>query len=111
MSITTIDELLTSMQASFAPERARGQMATIQYVFSGRDTGSCYVVIADGALHAARGEHPAPDVTVTSDFELWLRILTHEEDGLMAWQEGKYTVAGSMETLMDSDLWFVKRRG
>jgi len=108
MRIHTIDELLITMRASFAPERAHGQVATIQYVFSGSDTGSCYAVIEDGTLQVARGEHPAPDVTVTCDFDLWLRILAHEEDGLMAWQEGKYTVAGSMETLMDADLWFAR---
>ena len=109
MAITTIDELLASMQSSFVPERAQGHTATIQYRFSGRETGSCYAIVEGGTLRTAHGEHATPDVTVTSDFDLWLRILAYEEDALMAWQAGKYTITGSMETLMDSDLWFTRR--
>ncbi|MEO7003248.1 MAG: hypothetical protein ABI068_15650, partial [Ktedonobacterales bacterium] len=78
MRITTIDELLASMQASFAPERARGHSVTLQYHFSGRESGSCYAIVEDGTLYTARGQHPAPDVTVTSDFDLWLRILAYQ---------------------------------
>jgi hypothetical protein len=43
---------------------------------------------------------------VHADFDLWLRVISHDIDGLMAFQEGLFTVDGDVITLMESDLWF-----
>jgi putative sterol carrier protein len=106
MPIVTVDDYIRLMRQSFLPERARGRSATLQYHFSGRVVDSCYAQIQDGALLVAQGTHPAPTATVWSDFDLWLRILSYEMDGLMAWQAGHYRVEGDFETLMESDTWF-----
>ena len=106
MAITTIDEYLAAMQVAFAPEKTRGAHAALQYHFTGSQSGACYAVIEDGTLRVARGTHPAPNATVTVDFDLWLRILAYEVDGLLAFQDGLYTAEGDMETLMISDTWF-----
>jgi hypothetical protein len=37
---------------------------------------------------------------------LWLRVITHDVDGLIAYQDGLYVVEGDFLALMDSDLWF-----
>jgi putative sterol carrier protein len=106
MAITTIDEYLAAMQAAFVPERARGAHAVLQYHFTGSQTGACYAAIEGGALQVARGTHPAPNATVTIDFDLWMRILAYEVDGLLAAEDGLYTASGDLETLMISDTWF-----
>ncbi len=94
------------MSATFDPDAAAGRALTIQYTFTGRVSGVCYARVMNGALVANLGPAPAPDVAVTADFDLWRRILTHEVDGLIAWQEGQYSVTGDFEALMESDLWF-----
>jgi putative sterol carrier protein len=106
MAITTIDEYLAAMQVAFVPDKARGAHAVLQYHFTGSQSGACYAVIEDGTLQVARGAHPAPSATVTVDFDLWMRILAYEVDGLLAFQDGLYTAEGDVETLMISDTWF-----
>lgn len=102
----TIEQYLNNMQASFAPERTRGKHAIFQYVFSGSQAGSCYAIVEDGTLHVGAGAHPAPTTTVTTDFDLWIRVMSYQEDPLLAYQDGRYTVTGDIETLLESDSWF-----
>lgn len=108
MAIETVEDYLRSMRAAFVPERARGKRAVLQYHFTGRVVGACYAVIDDGTLQTHEGTHPAPTATVEADFDLWLRILAYNVDGLMAYQEGRYRVLGDIETLMESDTWFAR---
>ena len=106
MPIETIDDYMRLARQSFLPERARGRNAVLQYHFTGRVTESCYVQLEDGALLVAQGTHPHPTATVRVDFDLWLRILSYQVDGLMAYQAGEYQVEGDLETLIESDTWF-----
>jgi putative sterol carrier protein len=106
--VITIDDYLRSMEKTFVPERAQGKHAVLQYVFSGSQTGACYALIEDGCLRVVRGEHPAPTVTVSCDFDLFLRIVAYEEDGLLAYEDGRYRVEGDILTLMESDTWFAR---
>jgi putative sterol carrier protein len=106
MPIETIDDYMRLARQRFLPEHARGRSAVLQYHFSGRVADSCYAQIEGGALLVAQGTHPHPTATVWVDFDLWLRILSYEVDGLMAFQAGEYQVQGDLETLMESDTWF-----
>src|SRR5579863_9724802 len=100
MRVTTIDEYMQAMRASFVPEKAAGVRAVLQYQFTGRQNGACYAVIADGSISADAGTHPAPTATVTADFDLWMRILAYEVDAVLALEDGQYEVEGDLETLM-----------
>ena len=106
MPIATLDDYMSLARKSFLPERTHGRNVTLQYHFGGRVTDSCYVQVQDGALVVAPGTHPHPTATVRVDFDLWLRILSYQVDGLMAYQAGEYQVEGDLETLMESDTWF-----
>lgn len=106
--IRTIEDYLRAMETSFAPERARGQQAILQYTFSGREAGTCHAVITDGTIRVAVGPHPAPTVEVHADFDLWMEILAYRVDGLMAYQKGRYTIVGDPALLIDSNAWFVR---
>ncbi len=94
---------------SFDPERAAGRNVSLQYVFTGSVTGACSIVIRDGILVVAEGHCAAPTATVTSDFDLWLRVVSYDLDPLMAYQDGHFTVDGDLETLLESDAWFRRR--
>lgn len=102
----TIDGYLRTLETSFVPERAMGKRAILQYTFSGRDTGVCHAVIENGTIRVARGPHPAPTAAVSCDIDLWQRILAYDVDGLLAYQEGLYTVTGDVDLLLESDTWF-----
>jgi hypothetical protein len=104
----TIDDYLFAAQSTFTPERARGKHVVIQYEFSGKQTGICHLIIADGSIQAGHGPHPTPTATVATDFSLWMRILAYDLDPLLAYQEGLYTVTGDLETLMEADAWFAR---
>jgi putative sterol carrier protein len=106
MPITTIDEYMDAMRQAFVPAKAHRARAVLQYRFTGRESGACYAVVEDGTIAVARGTHPAPTATVTVNFDLWLRILAYEIDGLLAFQEGRFAVTGDIATLMISDTWF-----
>ncbi len=108
MAIRTIDDYLHAMKTSFVPSAAGDRSLVLQYQFTGREQGICHAAIAAGEIQVARGPHPAPSVVVTADFDLWLRIISHEIDGLMAYQDGLYSVEGDYLALMDSDLWFTR---
>ena len=102
----TIDDYLREMRQSFIPQRALGKHVVLQYVFSGSNSGVCHAVIDQGVLRTGLGPHPAPTATVCVDFDLWMRILSYEMDGLLAYQDGAYSIMGDAETLMESDTWF-----
>ena len=108
MAIDTLEDYLRAMRTVFAPDRARGKRAVLQYNFSGRVTESCYAVMEDGALQVAAGTHPAPTATVDVDFDLWMQVLAYKIDGLIAYQEGRFRVQGDVDTLMESDTWFIR---
>ena len=102
----TIDDYIGMLRRSFQPDRARDAHAVIQYEFSGSLQGVCHAVVDAGTLRVAGGPHPSPTVTAYADFDLWMRIVTYEEDALLLYQDGVYKVDGDVETLMISDSWF-----
>ncbi len=106
VAIRTIDDYLLAMKTSFEPTAAGDRSLVLQYEFSGREQGICHAAIAAGSILVARGPHPAPSVVVRADFDLWIRIVAHDIDGLIAYQDGLYAVEGDYLALMDSDLWF-----
>jgi hypothetical protein len=104
----TLEGYLRALEATFSPERARGKRVVLQYVFTGRQEGDCFAIVEDGTIAVALGRHPAPTATVTSDFDLWRRVMAYHEDALLAYQAGQFQVAGDVEALMEADAWFVR---
>lgn len=106
MSNSTIDDYLASIERTFAPAKAASASVVLQYVFSGRVTGACYVVVERGTLAVAHGTHPSPTATVLADFDLWQQIVSYQIDALLAYQDGLYRVIGDVEALLEADSWF-----
>lgn len=108
MRSETIADYLRGMETTFSAEKAGAACAVLQYEFTGRVEGICHAIIEGGAIRTALGAHPSPTAAVRVDFDLWLRILSHDVDGLIAWQEGQYQISGDPFTLMDADTWFMR---
>jgi hypothetical protein len=104
----TLEEYLRALETTFSPERARGKRVVLQYVFTGRQEGACFASIEDGTIAVSQGRHPTPTATVTSDFDLWRRVMSYHEDPLLAYQAGQFHVTGDVEALMEADAWFVR---
>jgi hypothetical protein len=104
----TIESYLRSMERTFACERARGKRAILQYTFTGSQHGVCHAIVENGTLCVGMGPHNNPTVGVTADFDLWMRVTSYEVDGLLAYQEHLFEVEGDIETLLESDSWFVR---
>lgn len=105
-TINTIDDYLRALQHLCAPERARGKHFILQFEFSGSQSGPAYAVVEDATLQVAHGVHPDPTVIVRVDFDLWMRVVRYEEDPLLTYQEGRYSIVGDVDALLESDTWF-----
>lgn len=104
--ISDLQGYMDALKSSFDAECACSRPITVQYRFTGAVNGACHAVVANGALVVAEGIHPAPTVSVTSDFDLWTRIVTYEIEPLMAWQDGLYQIEGDIEALIELDACF-----
>lgn len=96
----TIEEFSNLMRAGFNPEAAGSVQAVMQFDFQGRCEGSCHFTIGDGAVQASGGAADAPDLTIKSDFGLWMDILCKKADGQQMFLERKYEVEGDLNLLM-----------
>lgn len=102
----SIETFLAIMQTGFNPEKAGESRMSMQYNFSGQVEGSCNVSVENGKLTAATGQMINPDLTVETPFEIWMDILTGKADGAQMLMEGKYTVTGQTDLLLNMTQFF-----
>jgi multimeric flavodoxin WrbA len=102
----SIETFLAVMQAGFNPEKAGEGRMTMQYHFSGSVEGSCHFSIENGKFTAAAGQTADPDLTVETPFEVWMDILTGKADEAQSLMDGKYTVTGRADLLLNMDQFF-----
>jgi len=79
---------------------------TMQYNFSGEVEGNCYLAIENGQMTAVEGLADKPDLTINSPFEVWMDILTRKAEGAEMLMEGKYTVEGQTDLLLNMGTFF-----
>ena len=94
------------MKLGFNPRAASGLKATMQFNFSGKNQGSCFLSINDGSIQGQQGNINEPDLTVNTPFEVWMDILSKKADGQQMFMEQKYTVEGDLGLLMQMDQLF-----
>jgi len=102
----SIETFLAIMQVGFNPEKAGKAKVSMQYNFSGQVEGSCYFSIEDGKISVGMGQIPDPDLVVETPFEVWMDILTRKADGAQMLMEGKYTVSGQTDLLLNMNQFF-----
>ncbi len=97
----SIETFLTVMQVGFNPEKAGDTKMTMQYNFTGQVEGQCYFAVEGGKMTTASGRVENPDLTVNSSFEVWMDILTQKAEGAEMMMQGKYTVEGDTDLLLN----------
>ncbi len=68
--------------------------------------GNCYFSIENGSIEADEGRHAKPTVTIQTDFDLWMDILTGKADGQAMFFQEKYTVEGDLELMLKMEEMF-----
>ena len=96
----SIQDLMDKMPGAFLPEKAGDADFVIQFKFSGADAGEWFVVIKDGACKAEKGEHDAPTMTLSSDSQDYIDIITGKLDAMKAFMQGKVKLAGDLNLAM-----------
>lgn len=101
----TLEDFIEMMRLAFNPGSAPKKL-TIQFNFTGSVTDSCFIVFDKTSYDGFLGEPPKADVTITSDYDLWLDILHGKEDGRKAFSQKKYNVEGNFALFMKFGTFF-----
>jgi putative sterol carrier protein len=94
---TVLDRIFEGMQERFAPDKAAGVDADIQWVVT--DQGNEYpyqVAIRNGTCAASRGRSASPKVTLTAALVPFLRLISGQENGVQLFMKGALKVGGDL---------------
>jgi putative sterol carrier protein len=100
VSMTTLNEALDTMMASFNPAKAKGVNAVIQLNATGDDGGQYYTTVAEGKATLTPGVAPSPTVTITVAAKDWIDITSGKLDPTRAFMAGKLRISGDMGLMM-----------
>lgn len=106
----TCEPLIMGMPLAFNVAAARGARARIQFHVTGPEPGRYWLRIADGKCESFEGVTEAPDLTVRTSDEVWVRIAHRQLDGTKALAEGLYQVEGDFAILAKMGEWFAAAR-
>jgi putative sterol carrier protein/putative NADPH-quinone reductase len=95
-----LEELVLLMPMGFKSEAAGDLDAVVQYDFSGPVDGSCHFKICDGQMSASLGKADNPALTIASDFDLWLDVMSGKVNGQEAFMQGKASASGDLALLL-----------
>jgi putative sterol carrier protein len=94
------------MPMVFKGPAASGARASIQFHVTGPEPGAYWLRIADGKCESFEGVTDAPDLTVRTPDDVWVRIAHKQLDGGKALAEGLYQVEGDFLILTRMEEWF-----
>ncbi len=92
----TIEALMSKMSGMPLPGKAANMDALIQFHFSGAEAGDWIADLKGGQVTVSRGQHPAPQMTLSADSDDFLKLLAGELDPMQAFIQGRIKVAGDM---------------
>ncbi len=96
----TIHDLFQAMPFGLNREAAKGVDTTIQFLLTGDEPTTGYLVIVEGKCEYNEGLHPSPKTTIKCDSTLWLQISNNEVSGDKSLIEGKYEIEGDATIML-----------
>ncbi len=106
----TSESLIMGMPMAFNAAAARGTRACIQFHVRGSDPGAYWLRIGGGRCESFEGVSEAPDVTVRTPDDVWVRIAHRQLDPGQALADGLYQVEGDAGVFARMGEWFVPAR-
>lgn len=92
-----LDEIFQDMEKSFQPDRASGVDARIQWlVKDGEEEKPYAVTIKDGALSWEHGTADSPTVTLSTDRDSFVALMTGKAQGASLYMAGKLRIQGDL---------------
>ena len=104
-----LGQVFEGMQQAFAPDRAAGVEATVQWDITAVDgVHSWRVAVADGTCTVASGPADSPRVTLGLSLPDFLRFIAGEVDGMQAFMSGKLRISGDLMFAQTMQSWFAR---
>ena len=92
-----IDQIFDAMAERFQPDKAAGVDATIQWKIKyGEEEKPYTVTIKDGTLATAPGEADSPTVTLSTDSDSFVALMTGKAQGAALYMSGKLRIDGDL---------------
>ena len=104
---TVLGQVFDAMRERFAPEKAAGQSAVVQWDVNAPDgTHSYQFKVENGSGSWSQGTPDTPRVTLTFSLADFLRFVAGQLDGMQAFMGGKLRLAGDMMFATTLQTWF-----
>ena len=85
---------------AFDASRAPGLNASVQFVLTGADGGDWCVHIADGACQVEEGRAADPRVTITTEAQVYVDLMSGKLNPMAAVMSGQIQLAGDVGLVM-----------
>lgn len=96
----TLADFMFVLPFGLNSKAAAEKKMVLQFDFSGKVKDVCHFIIDQGRATAKRGSHENPDITIESDFDIWIDIMTRKADGSKMFMEQKCKVHGDLMLMM-----------
>ncbi|HST26584.1 MAG TPA: MaoC/PaaZ C-terminal domain-containing protein [Gaiellaceae bacterium] len=92
-----LDTIFQGMQQEFQPDRASGVDATVQWVISdGGEEKPYFLTIKDGTFAWEHGQTESPTVTLSTDSDSFVALMTGKAQGAALYMSGKLRIQGDL---------------
>ena len=106
---TVLSQVFEAMKERFAPEKAAGQSAVVQWDINAPDGTHTYQFkVADGTAGWKQGADDTARVTLTFSLADFLRFVAGQLDGMQAFMSGKLRLSGDMMFAQTMQAWFAQ---
>jgi len=95
VQLNSVDDVIASMPERFHPENCEKLEATYQWELTQPDR-AFHVVINKGTFELNEGMHEKPDVTVSCDQDIYLKLVNGQMKDVIAVATGKLRMRGSI---------------
>ena len=92
--MTTVAEIIDSMNTRFDPAAAEGLDITFQFDITDGDT--YHLEVKDNTCEISEGAHDDPSVTLIMNSDTMVGLMTGEINGMSAFMMGKVKAEGNM---------------
>lgn len=104
----TVNQVIEKLSSRFLPENAHDISVTYQFVL--HDADDFYFSIADQQLTVKIGEHQDPDITLITNSQTFISVVTGEKDGMSAYLSGKLRAEGNVMLATRLSKFFSKQK-
>lgn len=108
MSEIDVRQTMLDIPNHFNAAKAKGVSGVVQCVFSGDQASDWMIQIEDQQCQVEEGRADNPDLTIKSDAEVGVKVLTGEMDPMRAYMLGKVKVFGDLSLGMKLTNFFDK---